>query len=628
ASSGGLSCGGRDTTADTHPSEDVATSSSFRQFKIDHFHLDLKVDFEQKTISGTETIQLQCIQDGQSELQLDIHPTLSVHEITFKSAILVHIWVPCPEPQPVSRLPYAHDKEHLLGCCAGNVSPNARIFLQVCWLEPEQTAGKLKPYVFTQGQAVLNRSFFPCFDTPGVKSTYSATVQVPDGFTAVMSASKWEQMEADSTFLFTMEHPIPAYLVALAVGDLRSAEVGPRTRVWTEPCLLQAAKQEYGNVIEEFLSVGEKLFGPYVWGRYDVLFMPPSFPFGGMENPCLTFVTPCLLAGDRSLADVIVHEICHSWFGNLVTNATWGDFWLNEGFTMYAQRRVCRELYGEAYTCLEAATGKALLRQHMDNTGEDHPLNKLRVKIEPGVDPDDTYNDTPYEKGFCFVSYLAHLAGDQSRFDAFLKDYVDKFKFRSVLAEDALEFYLEYFPDLKEKNVHKIDGLDFDSWLNVPGWPPYVPDLSAGQELMKPAELLAEMWVNHNPDLESICKTDIKPWKTYQTVYFLDKILEKSPLPDGHIKKLEECYSYIIESNNAELKLRWAQIVAKNQHKPGFQHIRNFLTSQGKQKYTLPVYRALWNGSEETKTLAMEVFSATSKQLHFNVRNYVKKIIA
>uniref|UniRef100_A0A8C2D8P9 Aminopeptidase B n=1 Tax=Cyprinus carpio TaxID=7962 RepID=A0A8C2D8P9_CYPCA len=572
--------------------EDVATSSSFRQFKIDHFHLDLKVDLERKTISGTETIQLQCAQDGQSELQLDIHPTLSVHEITFShnsrdwttAEFLIRDFtnygttLVVKFPTPFN----SDDKLQLAIKYTASDGPG------VCWLEPEQTAGKLKPYVFTQGQAVLNRSFFPCFDTPAVKSTYSATVQVPDGFTAVMSASEWEQRQTDRAFLFTMERPIPAYLVALAVGDLQSAEVGP---------------------------------------RYDVLFMPPSFPFGGMENPCLTFVTPCLLAGDRSLADVIVHEICHSWFGNLVTNATWSDFWLNEGFTMYAQRRVCRELYGEAFTCLEAATGKALLRQHMDNTGEDHPLNKLRVKIEPGVDPDDTYNETPYEKGFCFVSYLAHLAGDQSRFDAFLKAYVDKFKFRSVIAEDVLDFYLEFFPDLKEKNVHQIKGLDFDSWLNVSGWPPYVPDLSAGQELMKPAELLAEMWVNHSLDLESICKTDIKLWKTYQTVYFLEKILEKSPLPDGHIKKLEECYSHIIESNNAELKLRWALIVAKNQHKPGFQHIRNFLTSQGKQKYTLPVYRALWNGSEETKALALEVFSATSNQLHFNVRNYVKKII-
>ncbi|KAI2659193.1 Aminopeptidase B [Labeo rohita] len=640
-------------TLHSDQAEDVATSCSFRQFKIEHFDLDLKVVFETKTISGTETIQLQCIQDGQSELQLDIHPTLSVHEITFShnggdwtttefliqdftsygTTLVVKFprafnsddklklaikytatngpgmsWLD-PVQTAEKKLPFLYtsgfpvlNRSLFPGFHTPMTKSTYSAVVQVCWLEPEQTAGKLKPYVFTQGQAVLNRSFFPCFDTPAVKSTYSATVQVPDGFTAVMSASKWEQRKADGAFLFNMEHPIPAYLVALAVGDLQ-------TRVWTEPCLLQAAKQEYDNVIEEFLSVGEKLFGPYVWGRYDVLFMPPSFPFGGMENPCLTFVTPCLLAGDRSLADVIVHEICHSWFGNLVTNASWGDFWLNEGFTMYAQRRVCREIYGEAYTCLEAATGKALLRQHMDNTGEDHPLNKLRVKIEPGVDPDDTYNETPYEKGFCFVSYLAHLAGDH------------------VLAEDALEFYLEYFPDLKEKNAHKIEGLDFDSWLNVPGWPPYVPDLTAGQELMKPAELLAEMWVSHNLDLESICKTDIKPWKTYQTVYFLDKILEKSPLPDGHINKLEECYSHIIESNNAELKLRWAQIVAKNQHIPGFQHIRDFLTSQGKQKYTLPVYRALWNGSEETKALAMEVFSATSSQLHFNVRNYVKKII-
>ncbi|XP_067244245.1 aminopeptidase B isoform X2 [Chanodichthys erythropterus] len=612
--------------------EDVATSSSFRQFKINHFHLDIKVDFEQKSISGTETIQLQCIQDSQSELQLDIHPTLSVHEITCsrssrdwtRTEFLIQDFTSYGTTLVV-KFPTPFNSEDKLQLAVKYTASDGP---GMSWLDPVQTAEKTLPFLYTSGFPVLNRSLFPGFHTPMTKSTYSAVVQVPDGFTAVMSASKWEQRKADGAFLFTMEHPIPTYLVALAVGDLQSAEVGPRTRVWTEPCLLQAAKQEYDNVIEEFLSVGEKLFGPYVWGRYDVLFMPPSFPFGGMENPCLTFVTPCLLAGDRSLADVIVHEICHSWFGNLVTNATWGDFWLNEGFTMYAQRRVCRELYGEAYTCLEAATGKALLRQHMDNTGEDHPLNKLRVKIEPGVDPDDTYNETPYEKGFCFVSYLAHLTGDQSRFDAFLKAYVEKFKFRSVLAEDTLEFYLEYFPDLKEKNVHKIEGLDFDSWLNVPGWPPYVPDLSAGQTLMKPAELLAEMWVNHNLDLESISQTDIKPWKTYQTVYFLDKIIEKSPLPDGNIKKLEECYSHITESNNAELKLRWAQIVAKNQHKPGFQHIRNFLTSQGKQKYTLPVYRALWNGSEETKALAMEIFSETSNQLHINVRNYVKKIMA
>ncbi|XP_031423788.1 aminopeptidase B isoform X2 [Clupea harengus] len=613
--------------------EDVATSSSFRQFKIEHFDLDLTVDFDKKSISGTETLRLRCIRDQQSEVLLDIHPSLTFQEVSFSRG--------CGEPEWEKAefltrdftkygttlvvkfpSPWKTDERFQLAIkYAATDGPG------VCWLSPGQTAGKVKPYVFTQGQAVLNRSFFPCFDTPAVKSTYSASVKVPAGFTAVMSANEREHRKEDNSFLFRMEKPIPSYLVALAVGELVSAEVGPRTRVWTEPSLLEAAKTEFDGVIEEFLSVGEKLFGPYVWGRYDVLFMPPSFPFGGMENPCLTFVTPCLLAGDRSLADVIVHEICHSWFGNLVTNANWGDFWLNEGFTMYAQRRVCRELYGEAYTCLEAATGRALLKQHMDNTGEDHPLNKLRVKIEPGVDPDDTYNETPYEKGFCFVSYLAHLVGDQSRFDAFLRAYVDKFKFCSVMSEDTLEFYLEYFPELKKKGVHQIKGLEFESWLTVPGWPLYLPDLSAGQSLMKPAEQLAEMWAQPCVDMAAIGKVDIKPWKTYQTVYFLEEVLGKSPLPEGNMKKLALQYSHIVESSNSELRLRWAQIIAKNQHQPGYQHIRNFLSSQGKQKYTLPVYRALWSGSEETRALASEIFSSTAHQLHVNVRNYVTKIL-
>ncbi|KAL7843451.1 hypothetical protein AOLI_G00249630 [Acnodon oligacanthus] len=611
--------------------EDVATSSSFRQFKIDHFHLDLKVQFEKKCLSGTVTLRIQCLRDSQTELLFDIHPTLNLHDVSFSRndqewttvEFLTRDFTSYGTTLVV-KFPFLWDSEDkfLLSVKYATFDGPG-----ISWLDPEQTAEKSLPFLYTSGFPLLNRSLFPGFHTPMTKSTYSAAVQVPDGFTAVMSSTKWEHRKTDNTFLFSMEQPIPAYLVALAVGDLVSAEVGPRSRVWTEPCLLEAAKKEYDGVIEKFLSVGEKLFGPYVWGRYDVLFMPPSFPFGGMENPCLTFVTPCLLTGDRSLADVIIHEICHSWFGNLVTNANWGDFWLNEGFTMYAQRRVFKELYGEAYTCLEAATGRALLRQHMDNIGEDHPLNKLRVKIEPGVDPDDTYNETPYEKGFCFVSYLAHLTGGQSCFDAFLKAYVDKFKFRSVIAEDTLEFYLEYFPDLKKKSVHNIEGLEFDSWLNVPGWPPYLPDLSAGQALMEPADQLAELWGEDSVDITTISKIDVEPWKTYQTVYFLDKILEKSPLPDGNLNILEEQYPYIVKSNNAELRLRWAQIVAKNQHKPGYQHVRSFLSWQGKQKYTIPVYRALWNGTEETKALATEIFSVTSHQLHVNVRNYVKKIM-
>lgn len=416
---------------------DVASASNFRDFEILHLHLDLRAEFGppgpgpgSRVLHGTATLSLRClVAEGASELRLDSHPCLEVTAAALQREPAGAEEQPA-EPVPFHTRPFSHYGQALCVAFPQPCRASERLRLRltfrvgegpgVCWLTPEQTAGKEKPFVYTQGQAVLNRAFFPCFDTPAVKYTYSALVEVPDGFTAVMSANTWEN-RGPNKFFFEMSHPIPSYLIALAIGDLVSAEVGPRSRVWAEPCLIAAAKKEYDGVIEEFLATGEKLFGPYVWGRYDVLFMPPSFPFGGMENPCLTFVTPCLLAGDGSLADVIIHEVSHSWFGNLVTNANWGEFWLNEGFTMYAQRRISTILFGAAYTCLEAATGRALLRQHMDLTGEEHPLNKLRVKIEPGVDPDDTYNETPYEKGFCFVSYLAHLAGDQDQFDKFLQ---------------------------------------------------------------------------------------------------------------------------------------------------------------------------------------------------------------
>ncbi|XP_068842113.1 aminopeptidase B [Capricornis sumatraensis] len=625
--------------------EDVASASSFRSFELLHLHLDLRAEFGppgpgpgSRGLSGSVVLDLRCrAPGGAAELRLDSHPCVDVTAAALRRGRPEPGRPePEPEPMPVCMQPFSHYGQalclHFPQPCAAGELLQVRITYRVgegpgvCWLAPEQTAGRKKPFVYTQGQAVLNRAFFPCFDTPAVKSRYSALLEVPDGFTAVMSADTWEE-RGPSKFFFQMSQPIPSYLIALAIGDLVSAEVGPRSRVWAEPCLIDAAKEEYDGVIEEFLATGEKLFGPYVWGRYDVLFMPPSFPFGGMENPCLTFVTPCLLAGDRSLADVVIHEIAHSWFGNLVTNATWGEFWLNEGFTMYAQRRISSLLFGPAYTCLEAATGRALLRQHMDVTGEDHPLNKLRVRIEPGVDPDDTYNETPYEKGFCFVSYLAHLVGDQDQFDDFLKAYVDEFKFQSILADDFLDFFLDYFPELKKQRVDSIPGFEFDRWLDTPGWPPYLPDLSPGDSLMRPAEELAQLWAAEELDPRAINAVSTSAWKTYQLVYFLDKILQKSPLPPGNVKKLGETYPKISNAQNAELRLRWGQIVLKNDHQEDFWKVKEFLHSQGKQKYTLPLYHAMMAGSEAAQTLAKETFAATAPQLHSNVAHYVQQIV-
>ncbi|XP_066294189.1 aminopeptidase B-like isoform X1 [Branchiostoma lanceolatum] len=611
--------------------EDVASAANFRQVKVNNYHLDLDVEFKTKKIRASAVLDLECLQPC-AEVILDSHATLTIHgvRVTYKDDRNTS------DQRPVTfdTRPFTSYGAALHVSLPSAVKPGDEFQLEfsytagegpaMCWLEPMQTAGKKQPYLFTIGQSVLNRSMFPCIDTPAIKSTYTAQVKVPAGLTAVMSASSRMEGPEPNTTHFTMEHPIPAYLIALAVGDIASADIGPRSKVWTEPSVLDKAKAEFEGVVEEYIKVAEGLFGPYVWGQYDILVMPPSFPYGGMENPCLTFVTPCLLVGDKSLTDVVMHELCHSWFGNLVTNANWSEFWLNEGFTMFSQRRVCATVLGEPYKCLEAATGQALLQNHITTVGENHPLNCLRVKIEKGVDPDDTYNETPYEKGCAFVSYLQHCAGGDEKFDQFLKAYISKFKYRSVVAEDMLEFYLDYFPHLREQDLRNKPGYEFERWLNTPGWPPFVADLSPGQQLTRPAEQLAAHWAGEK-NLEVV--PDISEWKTYQIVHFLDKLVERPKLTHDTIQTLAQAYPHIAQSHNAELIMRWCMLIIKSNFTSDLPKVRAFLESQGKQKYTLPIYRALKAGSPEAQDFAREVFAATKDTLHVNVYSNVEKIL-
>ncbi|XP_078603508.1 aminopeptidase B-like isoform X2 [Branchiostoma floridae x Branchiostoma japonicum] len=615
--------------------EDVASAANFRHVRVINYHLDFDVDFKTKTICASAVLDLECLQPC-AEVILDSHATLSIHgvRVTYKDDRNTSN----QRPVTFDTRPFTSYGAALHVSLPVAVNPGDEFQLEfsytcgegpaMCWLEPMQTAGKKLPYLFTIGQSVLNRSMFPCIDTPAIKSTYSAQVKVPPGLTAVMSASSRTEGPEPNTTHFKMEHPIPAYLIALAVGDIASADIGPRSKVWTEPSVLEKAKAEFEGVVEEYIQVAEGLFGPYVWGQYDILVMPPSFPYGGMENPCLTFVTPCLLVGDKSLTDVVMHELCHSWFGNLVTNANWSEFWLNEGFTMFSQRRVCATVLGEPYKCLEAATGQALLQNHITTVGENHPLNCLRVKIEKGVDPDDTYNETPYEKGCAFVSYLQHCAGGDEKFDQFLKAYISKFKYRSVVAEDMLEFYLDYFPHLREQDLRNKPGYEFERWLTTPGWPPFVADLSPGQQLTRPAEQLAAHWAGDQMEENQEVVPDISDWKTYQIVHFLDKLVERPKLTHDTIQALAKKYPKIAESHNAELTMRWCMLIIKSNFTSDLPKVRAFLESQGKQKYTLPIYRALKAGSPEAQDFAREVFEATKDTLHVNVRNYVQKILS
>lgn len=610
----------------------MATSSNFHEVRTKKLHLDLDVNLDSKTITGLEEITVAVLKKGVKEVLLDIHETLTVNRVTLIK--------PSNQNLAFSSSVFAKYGSTLRIELQEEPAQGSEVVFQidyiatggpgVVWLEAAQTAGGKKPFMYTQGQAVMNRSFFPCQDTPAVKAPYSANVKVPDGFTPVMSASESSHGKVANlhgrtdNHYFCLSQPIPSYLVALAVGDIASAQIGPRSHVWAEPCMLEAARAEFEGEVEKFLQTGERLFGPYHWGRYDLLIMPPSFPFGGMENPCLTFVTPCIVVGDKSLADVVIHEISHSWFGNLVTNANWSEFWLNEGFTMFSERRIVEELFGREVMCLEATTGQALLRQHMDNTGVEDSLKKLRVVIEPGTDPDDTYNETPYEKGFAFVSYLRSLVGDTQKFDDFLKAYVEKFKFQSIVAEDLFGFYLDYFPDLREKNVSEREGYEFSTWLHAPGWPPYTPDLSAGKVLIDSPAMFAE-----TIDKQDVSDwLNIDQWTVYQVLHFIDKLVERDDLSASLVQLLGQTYPKISASKNSEIRLRWCQLLIKNDHREAFSDATSFLQSQGKQKYTLPVYRALVRGSPQAVATARQIFDATKDKLHVSVRGYVQNILA
>ncbi|GFN92857.1 leukotriene a-4 hydrolase homolog [Plakobranchus ocellatus] len=616
--------------------EDVATCSNFKDVRTSNLHLDLEIDFQKKQISSWLDLTLKSQKDGLDLVLLDSHKTLKVLQVNEKES---------NQKLEFSQKPFASYGSTLAVKLTTAKQKGAEFTLEVqyeastgpgvCWLDPVQTADKKHPFMYTQGQSVLNRSFFPCQDTPSIKARYSACVKCPPGLTAVMSANsssfgqKKNRAGDDQCFFFEMSIPISGYLIALAVGDIQCLKVGPRSSVWGEPSIIRKAQAEFEGVVEEFLQTGENLFGPYVWGRYDILIMPPSFPYGGMENPCLTFVTPCIVVGDKSLTDVVIHEITHSWFGNLVTNANWGEFWLNEGFTMFGQRRIEECIYNKAWMCLEAHTGLALLKRHFEEEG-DGPLTKLRVSLESGMDPDDTYNETPYEKGYMFVCYMRHLAlregEDNSVFDDFLKAYVQKFKFQSVVAEDLFDFYLEYFPHVKEQSLHEKQGFEFTkTWLLNPGWPPYTPDLSAGQELTSPVDNLVPFFTSSAqqgtfPAIET-------EWTTYQILHFLDSLAESSPLPAEGVKRLMMEYPFLLSSQNAEIRLRWCEIVIKNDIKTNFNDIRAFLTSQGKQKYTKPLYQHMVKGSEEVRTFACQVFSETKENLHENVREIIIKIL-
>jgi leukotriene-A4 hydrolase len=554
---------------------DLHSYGNPQQVRVTHLDLALKVDFEAKQLLGTAVVKYQRAPgNGDTPLVLDTRdltiesveeiphdPHMGPEKVDFKlgkpDPILgTSLTIPLKWISSDIRIRY-------------KTSPKASA-LQ--WLDAPRTAGRKHPFLFSQSQAIHARSWIPCQDSPGARVTYAARIQVPEGLAVVMAADRVGQ-QGDVTS-FEMKQAIPPYLIAMAVGDLVFKPMSLRTGVWAEPSVVGKAADEFSDT-EKMIKAAEKRYGDYRWGRYDILILPPSFPFGGMENPKLTFATPTVLAGDKSLVALIAHELAHSWSGNLVTNATWRDFWLNEGFTTYLERRIVEDVYGKDRATMEAVLGKQELRSEIAKFEPKDEILHIDLK---GRDPDEGMTRVPYEKGALFLTALEQKVG-RDKLDAFLKGYFDHFAFQSITTAD-FETYLRR--QLFDKGQEEID---LNAWIHLPGLPTDSPEPKSNR--FGELDSLASKWVGGTITAKDLKATD---WNTLEWLHFLLALPPKVSV--AKLTELDNAYD-LTGRGNSEIACVWLQIAIRNDYKAADSRLEEFLTSIGRRKFLMPLYGEL-----------------------------------
>ena len=560
--------------------EIVTDSHSFArpaEARVSHVALDLRAMMAERQLSGTASLTIERAA-GATEIVLDTRD-LEILGVTAAGAPLKYS-VGDPDPIKGRALTVALPSGNQPVTINYRTSPKAAA-LQ--WLSPEQTAGKSQPYLFSQGQAILTRTWIPTQDSPGIRQTYGARISVPAPLRAVMSAEQVGPSPAaaagERTFEFRMTHPVPPYLIALAIGDIADRAIGPRTAVFAEPSVLDSAVHEFAD-LEKMVEQAEPLLGPYRWGRYDLLVLPPSFPFGGMENPRLTFATPTIIAGDRSLVSLVAHELAHSWSGNLVTNATWSDFWLNEGFTTYVEFRIMEAVYGKDRADMLRVLGRRSLQSEIDRLGGAASRDTILHLDLAGKDPDEGVTDIAYEKGALLLQTIEAAVG-RDRFDAYLRSYFDRHAFRSITSKVFVD-------DIRR---HLIAGdaaleqrLRLDEWIYQPGLPDNAVVVTSAALDRVEAQTKAFVAGASGP------LPDAKAWSTQEWQHFLDNLPDK--LSPAQLERLDRAFN-LTGNGNSEILFSWFRIAIRNHYRPALPALDRFLTSQGRRKFLRPLYEDL-----------------------------------
>lgn len=584
---------------------DAFSAARPQEARVTHVSLDLLADFAARTLAGTARLTVARA-PGAREIALDTKGLTVLGVTGSGNAPLPYV---LGEPHPVTgraltiTLPAAEGDAGapLTIAIRYRTSPDAGA-LQ--WLPPALTAGKQHPYLLSQGQAILTRTWIPTQDTPAVRQTFDAAITAPAPLHVLMSAESLTPdgvpSEAGRVFRFRMTQPIPSYLITIAIGDIARREIGPRTAVFAEPSVVDAAAKEFAD-LEKMLVAAESLYGPYRWDRYDLLVLPPSFPYGGMENPRLTFLTPTVIAGDRSLVSLVAHELAHSWSGNLVTNATWRDFWLNEGFTSYIELRIMEALYGpERAAMLESLERDGLLAE-LKELGATSPATRLHL-TEAGQDPDANLSNIAYSKGAAFLRMLEHGVG-RERLDAYLRGYFDRHAFTSLTTQ-------EFLADLREhllKGDRELEGrLRIKEWLFEPGLPQNVPPVRA--PAFEGVTAAAKAFVADG----DVAALPAASWSTPEWLKFLGAL--PADLPRERMDALDRRFE-LTAATNSEVLFAWLQLAVQRQYDPAVPALERFLTTQGRRKFVQPLFAALVK-TEWGRPIARRIYERARPAYH------------